>query len=141
MFILRLLVLIFLVFIVTQWGQISSAGLNDFGKLISLSFFIFAPLLYILPFIESKIRKKKNSNQILALNVLAGWTVIGWIVSYVWALGNNNEKNSDINDDKADSSKVERKTKQCPYCAEDVLEAAIKCKHCGSDLPIKDNKN
>jgi hypothetical protein len=24
--------------------------------------------------------------------------------------------------------------KQCPFCAEDILEAAIKCKHCGSTL-------
>ena len=25
-------------------------------------------------------------------------------------------------------------TKPCPYCAEDILAAARKCKHCGSDL-------
>jgi hypothetical protein len=25
-------------------------------------------------------------------------------------------------------------TKQCPYCAEDILAAAVKCKHCGADL-------
>lgn len=141
MFILRLLVLIFLVFYSYSMGQIPPAGLNDFGKLISLSFFIFAPLLYILPFIESKIRRKKNSNQILALNILAGWTVIGWIISYVWAMGNNNENNSDIKSDKADSLEVKSKTKQCPYCAEEILEAAIKCKHCGSELPIKNNKS
>lgn len=31
-------------------------------------------------------------------------------------------------------SPVEHATKTCPFCAEEVLAAAIKCKHCGSDL-------
>ena len=27
-----------------------------------------------------------------------------------------------------------REVKSCPYCAEEILEAAVKCKHCGSDF-------
>jgi hypothetical protein len=30
----------------------------------------------------------------------------------------------------------QRKTKPCPFCAEDILEAANKCKHCGADLNV-----
>jgi hypothetical protein len=29
-------------------------------------------------------------------------------------------------------------TKRCPYCAEEILAAAIKCKHCGSNLSKPD---
>ena len=29
---------------------------------------------------------------------------------------------------------MEQEFKQCPYCAEDIKFAAIKCKHCGEDI-------
>jgi hypothetical protein len=31
-------------------------------------------------------------------------------------------------------------TKLCPYCAEEVKAAAIRCKHCQSDLPPSDGR-
>lgn len=137
MFILRLLILVFLVFYSFSMGQIPSHSLNDFGKVVSLSFFVVAPLLYFLPTIEAKIKGHSKFNQILAINILLGWTLVGWVVAYVWALGGEKENrntasaNEDLNIEK-------KKIKQCTYCAEDILMAAVKCKHCGSDLRPKE---
>jgi hypothetical protein len=43
-------------------------------------------VLYLLPWVVAAMRGKKNSGAILALNVLLGWTVIGWIIAFIWAL-------------------------------------------------------
>ncbi len=47
------------------------------------AFWICSGLLYFLPSIVG--RKKNNVAAIVMLNVLAGWTFIGWVVAMVWA--------------------------------------------------------
>lgn len=42
-------------------------------------------IVYFLPSIISYEKKKKNSQAILTLNLLLGWTLIGWVVAIVWA--------------------------------------------------------
>jgi Superinfection immunity protein len=43
--------------------------------------------LYLLPGIIG--RKKRNAKAIWALDVLAGWTGVGWLVALIWALTND----------------------------------------------------
>jgi hypothetical protein len=43
-------------------------------------------LLYVLPTIIAVRRKKTDLRRILLVNVLLGWTVIGWAVALVWAV-------------------------------------------------------
>jgi hypothetical protein len=31
-------------------------------------------------------RNKKNAGAILALNLLLGWTFLGWVIAMVWAI-------------------------------------------------------
>jgi RsiW-degrading membrane proteinase PrsW (M82 family) len=42
--------------------------------------------VYFLPTIVAASRHKRSENAIVALNLLLGWTLIGWIVALVWAL-------------------------------------------------------
>jgi hypothetical protein len=47
-------------------------------------FFIVSLFLYFLPAYLA--RNRSNFTAILMLNLLAGWTFIGWIIALVWAL-------------------------------------------------------
>jgi hypothetical protein len=41
--------------------------------------------LYFLPTLTAKRNHKANYKAILTLNILTGWTFIGWVVAMVWA--------------------------------------------------------
>jgi len=46
---------------------------------------------YFIPTFIAFIRKKSNPGVIFALNLLLGWTLIGWIGALVWALLNEKD--------------------------------------------------
>jgi len=52
--------------------------------------FFLAIAVYMLPTIIADHRRKKNVNAIAALNVLFGWTFVGWGIALVWALMGDN---------------------------------------------------
>ena len=43
-------------------------------------------LIYFIPSFVAFNKKKSNAGAIFALNLLLGWTLVGWVVSLVWAL-------------------------------------------------------
>ena len=47
---------------------------------------VMSLLFYFLPSFVAVGKKKTNTGAIFALNLLLGWTLIGWVVSLVWAL-------------------------------------------------------
>ena len=70
-------------FTFTFWSVLPLGLLPSAPEAAIFLLFIGLPL-YFLPAIIG--RKKRNARALLALNVLAGWTFIGWVGALVWAL-------------------------------------------------------
>jgi hypothetical protein len=45
-------------------------------------------MVYFWPTITAASKHRENVGAIFALNLFLGWTLIGWVVSLVWALTN-----------------------------------------------------
>lgn len=90
-------------------------------------------LVLLVYFIPAIVANKKNHDSyvgILLLNIFLGWSLIGWVVALVWAVTKPQAAPSVQAKEKDNHSQL----RPCPLCAEPVMKAAVKCKHCGSDI-------
>jgi uncharacterized membrane protein YqaE (UPF0057 family) len=51
----------------------------------------FILIVYFLPLVVASSRRHKNKSAITVLNLLLGWTLLGWIVALIWAFTDNTE--------------------------------------------------
>lgn len=83
-------------------------------------------LLVVVYFIPCWVAINRNHNSQMAigvLNILLGWTVLGWIIALVWSCTSNVKVTAAV-----------QKTRRCPHCAETIHPEATRCKHCQADL-------
>lgn len=57
--------------------------------LLAIGLIVGGIALYFVPTLVAGRRNHRNSGAILALNILLGWTFIGWALALVWALTDN----------------------------------------------------
>lgn len=98
------------------------------GLVVLLLFLTF----YFLPFVIAMMRGRPNTGAIFVLNLLLGWTLVGWVVALVWAMSTNEtaqvlKKAQAL---KAEENFHRRLERKCPHCAEAILVDAKICKHC-----------
>lgn len=94
-------------------------------------FWLVSLFLYFLPAFLA--RNKPNFTSILILNILAGWTFIGWIIALVWAIS------SDSQPAVAGSTQTAPRTAPgsffCTACGQPCPTGARFCSACGAAQP------
>jgi hypothetical protein len=57
-----------------------------FGEIFMIFFILPGLALYFLPTIIALARRAHNTLGIILVNIFAGWTFIGWVITLVWSL-------------------------------------------------------
>ncbi len=97
-------------------------------------------LIYFLPWFVALSRGHKNTTAIFVLNVLLGWTLIGWTAAAVWALLADQETRARYQRRPGRSSDYDP-LPQAPITVvpQPMATAAATlraCPHCASDVPV-----
>lgn len=66
----------------------------DYGKTIII--LLVCVVIYFIPTFIANGRKTHNENGIAIVNVLLGWTVVGWIIALIMACGSRSKDTVEI---------------------------------------------
>lgn len=60
--------------------------MNEVSNLEGITFWLTASALYFIPMAVAFYRNHHSKGAITALNVILGWTGLGWIAALIWSL-------------------------------------------------------
>jgi Superinfection immunity protein/zinc-ribbon domain len=95
-------------------------------------FFLFGLALYFLPSILG--RNKRNFGAIFVLNLLLGWTLIGWVVALVWAVSSDAQAPQYYAPQPYAAPPQPSMPPGCPSCRSPIQPGQHFCPSCGARL-------
>jgi len=98
---------------------------------LAIVIFFGAIALYFLPTIVGISRKKKNLAPIVIINLLLGWTIIGWIVALVWALAVEVVDTLPAATYRQQPPSQPPQGKLCSHCGKYSTQTSRFCSNCG----------
>jgi hypothetical protein len=111
------------------------------SSLCFIPFFHFHPVLMLvslfLYFLPAYLgRNRSDFTAIFVLNLLAGWTFIGWIIALVWALSSGQQRQVAVpGPPAAPPQPATGTTFFCSACGKSCEAGARFCSSCGAALP------
>lgn len=69
--------------------MIAATNSDGAGVFLGILYFIIIAALYAVPTIVVLLRKKPNPAPTIVVNMLLGWTFIGWVVALAMAFGSS----------------------------------------------------
>ena len=92
---------------------------------------IFALAIYFLPALIAQHRKHPRLPAIIVLNLLLGWTLIGWVVALVWSFVSPIAASVQIQPQPSLPP-----PQLCPHCGKYIAGQGGFCPHCGKETEM-----
>ena len=108
----------------------AGVGAGMAGLILFVAFVTGAFLLYLLPTIIAVMRKKENAGAIAIVNLLLGWTFIGWVIALVWSVSTQmiDVRPAPVSTLEATAARL------CNNCGKYSPPSARFCANCGSRM-------
>ena len=111
--------------------------MGTWSSVMAIVLLVVGVVLYFAPSFVAGNRGHHNGGAIFFLNLLAGWTLIGWLVALIWALSSPAPAPEPATPivQPPPTQPSDDGRRPCPFCAEPILPAATLCRFCRRELP------